>query len=508
MEVLQEIARQFDAALEQVAKEKNPTVSDGGVKASLSVIGLEEYSKESKNNIKMRGGIIVNSETELSRYVTEALNGNSKQNLHLGAIPNNIINQIEKDINTKIFKENKQYTFVVSFDDIIHISKHFPDVKDLTKEIIRLYDILSNYDSVECLIEDNGRKKLRLEKAYSHADYRSIEIVSNRTSSVDLISFYVTKKHNKKGSQSVPPATQGSLSGGARLPDNTVTQNAQSVNNNDMQNKKKDTVKDDFSRQRIGDAWEDIRTKMYESEVHEDIVNEIEDYITRLRKRKISRETAITEGLIPKYEAVLKVAREYTKGSDVSARELADVINELMWAAHDGNLDTKQFIATVKIFAENIIRTGHKVNDDLYRQYEEFRRMTREETVHVSQEVYDQYVEEYGSVKNLNRACAGKIKIRPYDNNNRTGRALDDFYGELQELYPEMFKEDVDVYHQLFDILDVWQMIQPQTEYFSDILGIKTEGDLHQQSLLIAEDIMSEVLGIKETVKTVADAIS
>ena len=51
-------------------------------------------------------------------------------------------------------------------------------------------------------------------------------------------------------------------------------------------------------------------------------------------------------------------------------------------------------------------------------------------------------------------------------------------------------------------------MIQPQTEYFSDILGIKTEGDLHQQSLLIAEDIMSEVLGIKEAVKTVADAIS
>lgn len=260
-----------------------------------------------------------------------------------------------------------------------------------------------------------------------------------------------------------------------------------------------------FSRQRIGDTWEDIRTKMYESEVHEDIINEIEDYITRLRKRKISRETAITEGLIPKYEAVLKVAREYTKGSDVSARELADVINELMWAAHDGNLDTKQFIATVKIFAENIIKTGHKVNDDLYRQYEEFRRMTREETVHVSQEVYDQYVEEYGSVKNLNRACAGKIKIKPYDNTNRSGRALDDFYGELQELYPEMFKEDVDIYHQLFDILDVWQMIQPQTEYFSDILGIKTEGDLHQQSLLIAEDILSEVLGIKETVKTVAD---
>lgn len=49
------------------------------------------------------------------------------------------------------------------------------------------------------------------------------------------------KKHNKKGSQSVPPATQGSFSGGARLPNSNVPQNTQSVNNNDMQNKKQDS---------------------------------------------------------------------------------------------------------------------------------------------------------------------------------------------------------------------------------------------------------------------------
>lgn len=533
------------------------------MKASLSVVGAEEYIKESKNNIKMRGGLIVNSEAELKSYITEALNGNTKKNLHLGAIPQNVINQIENDINAKIFKD-KQYTFVVSYDDIRHISEHFPDVDELTNEIIRLYDILSNYDSVECLIEDKGRKKLRLEKAYSHADYRSIEIVSNKTSSVDLISFYVTKKHNKKGSQSVPPATQGSFSSGARLPNNTVPQNAQSVNNNDMQNEKKDTSsrlerestlkysvrrdvegnmfvdvdpelfdvrdgeshaktiariikerfnnlisvngqqiqinkttndewrrsngadalkyrdsqgyfdklktipfadeileaaknwigeelhhprKDDivefargniyyrvgnngyvadvivairkngsavlydlddirakkitdvsltmasespqrsaetsvtdnisqletdvnkkYSRQRLNDTWEGIRDKLYENEVHEDIIGEIETYIKKLTTRKLARETAVTEGLIPKYEAILKIAREYTKGSEVSAYQLADTINDLMWAAHDGNLDTKQFISTVKLIATDILTSGKKVIDDRYRE--------------------------------------------------------------------------------------------------------------------------------------------
>lgn len=58
-----------------------------------------------------------------------------------------------------------------------------------------------------------------------------------------------------------------------------------------------------------------------------------------------------------------------------------------MWAAHDGNLDTKQFIATVRLITEDIIRTGRKINDDKYRQYEEFRRMTREETVFVERRV-------------------------------------------------------------------------------------------------------------------------
>ena len=50
-----------------------------------------------------------------------------------------------------------------------------------------------------------------------------------------------------------------------------------------------------------------IRDKMYKNEVHEDIIGEIEAYIKKLTTRKLARETAVTEGLIPKYEAILFV---------------------------------------------------------------------------------------------------------------------------------------------------------------------------------------------------------
>ena len=149
------------------------------------------------------------------------------------------------------------------------------------------------------------------------------------------------------------------------------SQRRQETSVTDNVTQRDEEVKTKFSRQLLNDAWDDIRDKMYENEVHEDIIGEIETYIKKLTTRKLARETAVTEGLIPKYEAILKVAREYTKGSEVSAQQLADTINDLMWAAHDGNLDTKQFISTVKLIAEDIIRTGSQINDDMYREYEE-----------------------------------------------------------------------------------------------------------------------------------------
>ena len=70
------------------------------------------------------------------------------------------------------------------------------------------------------------------------------------------------------------------------------------------------TVKTKYSRQRLGDAGEDIRTKMYENQVHEDIINEVEEHIRKLCRTNITREE-VKVGFMSKYEALLKPAREY-----------------------------------------------------------------------------------------------------------------------------------------------------------------------------------------------------
>lgn len=232
------------------------------------------------------------------------------------------------------------------------------------------------YDNVKNAKKDNSGVKYAYLIGSVTVDGNTYDVKLTIRKSLEKNKFWVHHIYIKNDTAVASDAAQ--LSESSALQTNGVNE---SVSQGDGNVNKK------YSRQRINESWEDIRTKMYENEVHEEIIGEIEAYIDRLKNRKLERETEITEGLIPKYEAILKVAREYTKGSDVSAHQLADTINELMWAAHDGNLDTKQFIATVRLITEDIIRTGRKINDDKYRQYEDFRRMTREETVFVERRV-------------------------------------------------------------------------------------------------------------------------
>ena len=76
-------------------------------------------------------------------------------------------------------------------------------------------NITSGNAAVKSLIEQakksDNPEKLVFDKAYSSADYRTVEIASNKKATLDLVTLFITK--NKiKGNQSVPPATVNSSS--------------------------------------------------------------------------------------------------------------------------------------------------------------------------------------------------------------------------------------------------------------------------------------------------------
>ncbi|MEG1243631.1 MAG: hypothetical protein RSD17_02235, partial [Oscillospiraceae bacterium] len=213
------------------------TNSDGEVKYSLESHNFDKFNKETANNIKLRGGIEINSLNELKIHIGEALHSSDKQNLYLGAIKKETLSKIESDIKQSIFKD-KQYAFVVSYDDIRHISEHFDKEYQIMKEVLRVYDILQNYDNVSLL--NGNQTRLSLEKHYDKADYLSIDIVSNKKSTIDLVTMYITKINIKNGSQSVPSANNNvSSQRGSTSINTNISQKKNGVNNSISNNSEK-----------------------------------------------------------------------------------------------------------------------------------------------------------------------------------------------------------------------------------------------------------------------------
>lgn len=216
------------------------------VKFSIKEMGFEEFDKQTLNNIKMRKGVVLNSISELKSHIERALqNPQEKVNCYLGVISTSVKSKIEEDVGQKLFEENKPYTFVISYDDIQHISEHFNSVDKMVSEVLKVYEIIKDYDSVEFEIGKSNAKKLIFDKSYSNYDYRTVEIVSKSKSSLDLVTFFITK-NNIKGSQSVPPATRGSLQRGSasnnRVPQNGTDVNT-SISENDMKYSDRDYLK-------------------------------------------------------------------------------------------------------------------------------------------------------------------------------------------------------------------------------------------------------------------------
>jgi len=206
---------------------------------------FKAFSKNTLNEIKTKNGNLITTKEELLNCINKSLqNPNLKENYYISAIEETLKEKIEKDIGETLFK-NGEYSFVISSDDIRHITKHFPDSIDELEAIYRLYDVVNNYDSVEHEIEGN-RNKLIFKKSYTDYDFLSVEIVSKRNKSFDLVTFYVTKNNKKNRSQnnsSANTSKSGLASKGVSQPTNkTVPQNSSGVNTYSMQNGGKKSI--------------------------------------------------------------------------------------------------------------------------------------------------------------------------------------------------------------------------------------------------------------------------
>ncbi len=96
--------------------------------------------------------------------------------------------------------------------------------------MIRLFDIVSNYDKVEFKYEGN-QKKLVFEKSYPHAEIRSIEVVSNNRNSLNLVTAFYTKKNRSQSSPTVASNTIGNSRWGSTS-NNSIPQNSENSSGN------------------------------------------------------------------------------------------------------------------------------------------------------------------------------------------------------------------------------------------------------------------------------------
>ncbi len=175
--------------------------------------GIDELSKESKNNIKMRGDVVVSSIEALNHHIKQAMlpaNNKLHTNLYIGAIDTDTRNALEQATNTKLFTKPREYAFSVSYDDIRHIDKHFKKASEKANAIMRMYGMLKNFDSASAFRTPLNELRIKLEKSFPDANYLSISVIGNQRRAVDLVTIYITELNIEKDGQSgLPDASNG-----------------------------------------------------------------------------------------------------------------------------------------------------------------------------------------------------------------------------------------------------------------------------------------------------------
>lgn len=97
----------------------------------------------------------------------------------------------------KIFKPG-QYSFAISYDDIRHIyNEHYKTPDEIINAICRIYDMISDYDSVEYNSKFKSEEwknkqhgnRLTFRKGFDDAEYLTVEIPSKKRRAFDLVTI-------------------------------------------------------------------------------------------------------------------------------------------------------------------------------------------------------------------------------------------------------------------------------------------------------------------------------
>ncbi len=262
---LQYIADTFEEILKKTAERKKPATETGGVKASRQF-----------NNAKINNEII--------NLVNRVKENNFKPNevVDFGTVNRMVAAEI---MNLTGF-DVSDYRVVIEARQIEHILKDhgengktdhsLSDTADIAKMgfVLNEPDSISNAGRTQAYSymekgHNRTAKTVLYEKRIGEKSYYVVQAVPiTKAKKLFVVSAFIGEQGYKKEASQLINANSPDATteyGSAILSNNTVTQNAQSVNNNDMQKEKKDTNKYSVKRDVDGNKFVDVNPEMFDA---------------------------------------------------------------------------------------------------------------------------------------------------------------------------------------------------------------------------------------------------
>lgn len=241
---------------------------------------------------------------------------------------------------------------------------------------------------------------------------------------------------------------------------NSISQNETTVNNQSMQNGKKDTPR--YSRKETALA----------SATREQLLKENAEL--RSANAILQDELKLTNGGVLSRDNSKRLAMtmvDYFNSSyDVS--ELADELYDIFkW--YDGEDSTYNYLMDyLTKVGESVIAESSTLDTTLYDEYAETREWIRNMRFALPEHVLRQLNENYSG--KFHQATFGKMRLVSKAKNPDV-MYLSEMYSELADAYPNFFSVEDNEYEQPQKLLDFWNAIQPTYIDTAKSMGFKTD---------------------------------